>query len=182
MSTIKTWQEIHLYPLIEILKNTRIVSNVIFLRGISGSGKTTIRKFLYSLLGSENVVSFSADDYFTIDGIYKFNINKISEAHMECVKSLETALQSSVPYIIMDNTHTKLWHLYNAENTANKYHANLYYIDIVVPDKAHFALCLKRQVHNVPEEVLLEQWVNWEEHPKSIHIPMFVSDKERLIL
>jgi hypothetical protein len=33
---------------------------------------------------------------------------------------------------------------------------------------------LKRQCHNVPENVLLEQWSKWEEHPKSIHIPMFI--------
>jgi predicted kinase len=57
---------------------------------------------------------------------------------------------------------------------ANKYNAGTYYIDITVPDKVHFTLCLKRQCHNVPEEVLLEQWTNWEEHPKSMCIPMCI--------
>jgi uridine kinase len=172
----KTWEETYIHPLLESLKNTRNVANVIFLRGISGSGKSTLRKLLCSLLDSENVTCLSADDYFTKDGVYSFNINKISEAHMECVKSLEIALQSSIHYIIMDNTHTQLWHLHNAENMANKYNAELHYIDITVPDRAHFELCLKRQCHNVPEHVLLEQWANWEEHPKSIYIPMFISD------
>lgn len=171
----KSWEETYVYPILEQLKNTRALRNVIFLRGISGSGKSTLRSLLCSLLGSERTDSFSADDYFTRDGLYKFDINKISEAHMECVKSMEIALQNpNIQYIILDNTHTRLWHLSNAENMANKYNAETYYIDITVPDKTHFDLCLKRQCHNVPEEVLLEQWTNWEEHPKSMCIPMCI--------
>ena len=176
---IKAWQEKHLYPLLPLLTNTKSIPNVIFLRGISGSGKSTLSSSLSCLLGSEMVISLSADNYFTINGIYKFEINKASEAHKECVNSLELALQSpNIRYIIMDNTHTRLWHLHDAENLAKKYGANIYYIDIVVPDMPHFLLCLKRQCHNVPEGVLLDQWVNWEENPKSICIPMFISEKE----
>jgi predicted kinase len=179
---IKAWQEKHLYPLLPLLTNTKSITNVIFLRGISGSGKSTLSNCLSHLLDSEKVISLSADNYFTINGVYKFKINKISEAHKECVKSLELALQSTnIRYIIMDNTHTRLWHLHDAENLAKNYGATIYYIDIVVPDKPHFLLCLKRQCHNVPEGVLLDQWVNWEEIPNSIRIPMFISEEEMQI-
>jgi uridine kinase len=177
---INRWKEKHLYPLIPFLTDTKMVKNVIFLRGISGSGKTTISNILVDLLGPEKAISFSADNYFTIDGVYKFDFQKISEAHKDCVNSMETALKSpTVHYIIMDNTHTQLWHLHNAENIANQYGAKLYYLDIDVPNKEHFSLCLKRQRHNVPEDILLQQWMNWEENPKSMHIPIFVSDEER---
>lgn len=176
---IKIWQEKYLYPLLPYLTNKKTVPHVIFLRGISGSGKSTVSTYLSCLLGSEKVVSFSADNYFIVDGVYKFELNKASEAHNDCVKSMELALQSpNIRYIIMDNTHTRLWHLHNAENIANKYGANIYYIDIIVPDKTHFLICLKRQCHNVPEDVLLEQWVNWEDNSKSMRIPMFVSNEE----
>jgi predicted kinase len=179
MSTAKLWYERYLYPLIPSLVNNTNLKTVIFLRGISGSGKTTVSNILSQMLGAENVASFSADSYFTIDGIYKFDIKKISDAHRDCVRSMEIALQSdTIRYIIMDNTHTQLWHLYNAEKVANQYDANLYYIDINVPDKAHFLLCLQRQRHNVPEEVLLYQWNSWEENPKSRTIPMYVSNEE----
>lgn len=175
----KLWQERYLSPLTSSLVNSTNLKTVIFLRGISGSGKTTVSDILSEMLGSEKVVSFSADSYFTIDGIYKFDIKKISDAHRHCVRSMEIALQSdAIRYIIMDNTHTQLWHLYNAEEIANQYDTNLYYIDINVPDKAHFLLCLQRQRHNVPEEVLLYQWNNWEENTKSRIIPMYVSDEE----
>jgi predicted kinase len=134
---IKEWEEKYLYPLIPCMMHNK---TVIFLRGISGSGKTTLSNTLLQILGPETV-SYSADNYFIIDGVYTFDRNKISEAHISCVKSMETALQSpKIRYIIMDNTHTQLWHLQNAEDIANKYGANLYYLDIYVPDKAHFLL------------------------------------------
>lgn len=171
---ITLWEEINLHPLLPILTNTQTIPQIIFLRGISGSGKTTLCNSLCRLLGVEKVISFSADNYFIVDGIYNFQISKISDAHNACIISMEKALQScEFPYIIMDNTHTRLWHLSNAERVAEKYGAKIFYLDIIVPDYAHFSLCLKRQRHNVPEDVLLEQWVNWENHPKSILIPMF---------
>lgn len=175
---INTWREKYLYPLIPHLLTTRTSKNVIFLRGISGSGKTALSNALSNLLDSD-VVSLSADNYFMVDGVYKFKSQNVTEAHKNCVHSMELALQSSaIHYIIMDNTHTQLWHMSNAETVAKEYDANLYYIDINVPDKAHFKVCLKRQRHNVSEAVLLDQWANWEENPKSKQIRMFVLDEE----
>jgi len=171
---IHLWEKDNLHPLLPILKNTGTIPQIIFLRGISGSGKTTLSDALSCLLGVEKVVCFSADNYFIIDGTYNFQISKISDAHSACINFMEKALQScEYPYIIMDNTHTRLWHLSNAERIAEKYGAKIFYIDIIVPDHTHFLLCLKRQRHNVPEEVLLEQWVNWEKHPKSMLVQMF---------
>jgi predicted kinase len=179
--SINEWQEKYIVPLIPFLSNT--IKNVIFLRGISGSGKTRLANTLIHLLGSEKTVSFSADSYFTIDGVYKFEIERASDAHKNCVNSMEIALKSpTIHYIIMDNTHTQLWHLYNAETIANQYGANIVYLDIQVPDKEHFLLCLQRQRHNVPEDVLLAQWLNWQENPKSKIIPMFVSEEIRMCL
>ena len=171
---ITTWEKDNLHPLLPILINTHRIPHVIFLRGISGSGKTTLCNSLSHLLGIEKVVSISADNYFIKNGIYKFQMSEISEAHRSCIISMENALESSeFPYIIMDNTHTRLWHLTKAEEIAEKYGAKIFYLDIIVPDHTDFLVCLKRQRHNVPEEVLLEQWVNWEKNPKSMLIPMF---------
>lgn len=176
MSNIKEWEDKYLSPIAETLRNSD--RSVIFLRGISGSGKTTLSSKLSNLLGSNKTVCCSADNYFIVDGRYTFDFTKISEAHTSCINEMETALCSpNINYIIMDNTHTRMWHLLNAETIAKKYDVKIFYIDIIVPNESHFYICLKRQSHNVPHDVLLEQWNNFEENPKSIKIPMFVSEE-----
>ena len=170
------WEEKYLHPLLPNLINTKTTPSLIFLRGISGSGKSTVSKFLRDALGPSNTVICSADNYFIKDSVYKFDITKVSEAHKDCLESMEAALQTpEIRYIIVDNTHTRLWHLQAAERTVQKYGAHIHYIDINVPDLAHLLVCLVRQQHNVSKETLLEQWTNWEIHPKSISIPMQIS-------
>lgn len=173
------WEDKYVSPIVEILRNSD--RSVIFLRGISGSGKTTLSQRLSNLLGSNITACCSADNYFIVDGTYTFDISKISEAHRSCLDSMEKALCSAnIRYIIIDNTHTRMWHLLNAENLANQHNVNIYYLDIIVPDGAHFSVCLKRQSHNVSEEVLLDQWLSFEENPKSMKIPMFISEEKRI--
>jgi len=169
---MQTWTQQYLQPLLPQLTTTPCV---IFLRGISGSGKSTVSKFLTEALGPSKTIICSADNYFMKDGIYKFDITKVSEAHAYSIKCMEAALKSpEIRYIIMDNTHTRLWHLQAAERMAQKYGSQIHYIDIIVPDAAHLEMCLDRQRHDVPRVALREQWANWEPNPSSICIPMFV--------
>jgi uridine kinase len=176
----KVWEEKYLYPILSILRNTNTSQTVIFLRGISGSGKSTIASSLSQLLGTKNTAVCSADNYFIEDGIYRFESSKLSEAHEACARALKSALAfSNIRYIIVDNTHTRMWHLYNTETLAKESGAEIHYLNIVVPDKEHVSLCLKRQIHCVPDHILVEQWLNWEDIPNSINIPMFVSDDEK---
>ncbi len=176
----KGWEEKYLYSIRSILTNTNTSKTVIFLRGISGSGKSTIANSLSRLLGPENTTVCSADNYFIKDEIYRFETSKLSEAHEACAIAMKSALDSSnIRYIIVDNTHTRMWHLYNTETLAKESGAEIHYLNIVVPDKEHVSLCLKRQIHCVPDNILLDQWLNWEEIPNSINIPMFVSDDEK---
>jgi len=176
----KVWEEKYLYPIRSILTNTNTSNTVIFLRGISCSGKSTIANSLSRLLGPENTTVCSADNYFIKDGIYRFESSKLSEAHEACARALKSALGSSnIRYIIVDNTHTRMWHLYNTETLAKESGAQIYYLNIVVPDKEHLSICVKRQIHCVPDNILLDQWLNWEEISNSINIPMFVSEDEK---
>lgn len=180
---MKTWIETYLQPIYKLVQNDTTMPTVLFLRGISGSGKSTVSSLLTHALGADKTVICSADDYLMVDGVYKFDINKLSDAHKQCIKSMEAAYQTpNIRYIIMDNTHTRLWHLEAAEEVARKHGSKILYIDIVVPDEAHLALCLNRQRHNVSKTTILYQWANWEVTPKSLHIPMFVSEEEKPFL
>ena len=56
-------------------------------RGLSGSGKTTIAHNL-----THNV--FSADDYFTTHaGDYNFDPSKLGDAHADCKSNVESAMR-----------------------------------------------------------------------------------------
>jgi len=180
---MKMWIETYLHPIYKLVQNDTAKPTVLFLRGISGSGKSTVSSLLTSHFGADKTAICSADDYLMEDGVYKFDINKLSDAHKHCIKSMEAAYQTPhIRYIIMDNTHTRLWHLEAAEEVARSHGSKIHYLDIVVPDESHLALCLNRQRHNVSKSTILSQWAKWEVNPKSLRIPMFVSDEEQPFL
>lgn len=58
---------------------------IIVMRGIMGSGKSTVAKWIDNEHGATAIVS--ADHYFTNDNVYKFDGAKLGAAHQRC-KSL----------------------------------------------------------------------------------------------
>jgi predicted kinase len=83
--------------------------NIILLRGLPGSGKTTFADLL-----SENgkYPVYSVDHYFTDEaGNYKFNHLENHLAYDECIRNTITAVQSGIEKIIVDNTFTIEWEM-----------------------------------------------------------------------
>jgi len=52
-------------------------ANLYLVRGLPGSGKSTFARAL-------SVNCYSADDFFTRDGVYDFDPRLIGNAHLEC--------------------------------------------------------------------------------------------------
>lgn len=77
-------------------------------RGPSGSGKSTMVKELADKTGAQ---IFGSDDFFMRDGVYQFDLKKLSEAHEWNRSRVEEAMQGEVPYIIVDNTNTMFWEM-----------------------------------------------------------------------
>lgn len=82
------------------------------MRGISGSGKSTYAKMLASAYGEMPgalPIICSADDFFVDnDGIYKFDIEKLGEAHAWCMRHFLQSLQDKMNPVIVDNTNINL--------------------------------------------------------------------------
>jgi predicted kinase len=76
-------------------------------RGISGSGKTTVARQL-ALGGRRKLIT--ADDYFVEDGIYQFDPSKLSEAHAWCGTEADLAMQEGL-HVIVHNTFTQRWEM-----------------------------------------------------------------------
>lgn len=84
--------------------------NLILLRGLPGSGKTTLANIL-----SENGFhpTFSVDDYFTNSetGEYVFDYKNNYLAYKQCEEQTKQSMMAKIPKIIVHNTFTIDWEL-----------------------------------------------------------------------
>ena len=77
---------------------------IVLIRGLPGSGKTTMAK---AMIGH---VHFEADMFLEIDGKYVFDAAKVPKAHDWCVASAKTTLEQGRS-VVISNTFVKLWEL-----------------------------------------------------------------------
>ena len=82
----------------------RQMRKVIVLSAVSGTGKSTYAKSLAGLHREGSVCIVSTDTYFLVDGEYRYDPTKISEAHAQCFKEFLGALWLGHALVIVDNT------------------------------------------------------------------------------
>lgn len=109
---------------------------LILVRGLPGSGKSTIAKSM------EGVVHMETDFFWGSD--YQFNIGRIKEAHAWCQSEVYAYLSQGRD-VVVANTFTTKMELLPYFELAKKFN--------IVP---HVILCQNRwdNVHNVPQETL----------------------------
>jgi predicted kinase len=78
-------------------------------RGLPGSGKSTFAK----TLGGKH---FETDNFFMVDGEYKFDVTKLKAAHEWCQNSVNTAMILNITTdlnntIVVSNTFTQEWEM-----------------------------------------------------------------------
>lgn len=119
--------------------------------GISGAGKSTF------IAGRHpGALVCSADQYFMVDGEYRFDPSKIGEAHAWCLRTFtyligpDSRAGNSVSEIVVDNTNTTVAELAPYAALALAYGHELEVITIHCdPTVAH-----ARNTHGVPLEVV----------------------------
>lgn len=131
---------------------------MIILRGLSGSGKSTVAR----ALASTGAIVCSADDYFMRGDDYRFNPRDLPKAHADCVARVHRALIKGLS-VIVDNTHTRHWEYSGYVRMAREAG---YTVDIVVvggrspSDVLEYA---NRNTHGVPFYVIQCQADRWED-------------------
>ena len=120
------------------------------LRGLPGSGKSTIAKMI---VGNKDYCHKEADMYFVDrEGNYKFNPSEIKLAHMWCQNEVELLFNYEHSPVVVSNTFTQEWEMEVYHKLAEKYGYRVYSL---IVENRHGGV----NEHGVPEEKL-EQMKN----------------------
>ena len=100
--------------------------NLILLRGVPGSGKTTFGH----LIADTNYDVLSADDYFVNSqtGEYEFDGSQLKEAHINCQIRAEARMSRGDRKVIVANTFTREWEMKAYYDLAERYGYRVYSI------------------------------------------------------
>lgn len=120
---------------------------LVLIRGLPGSGKSTIAR---SMAG---YVHLEADMFFAQDGEYKFDAGKIKDAHAWCQAMTRDAL-SQEKDVVVSNTFTQQWEMIPYIRMATEYGI----VAQIIEAKGNFM-----NVHGVPPEVIEKMRARWED-------------------
>jgi predicted kinase len=114
-----------------------VSKDLIILRGVPGAGKSTVGELF-------QVGVTSTDDYFyDEDGVYKFDQEKLSEAHQWCQDRIEDQMVRCVEKIVVANTFTREWEMQPYFDMAKKHG---YRVHSLVVERRHEG----PNLHDVP--------------------------------
>ena len=140
------------------------MKEVIILRGIPGSGKSTLIKELEKQKDISGIVC-SADDFWyygkeKIIENYKYNFKISFKAHEYCLSKFEKALNDQESLVFVDNTNInkKDFKKYIDLATKKGYKVTIHSITGLKPEDS-----FKLNVHNVPLEVCEKMFNNYSE-------------------
>ena len=163
---------------------------VIILRGISGSGKSSIAKHYQSLaLASEPAAALSsssssspalpastrslvcsADSFFLRNHRYVFDSKLLSQAHSACLASFLALLASHSPYAIVDNTNVQRWEYDNYVRIAELLGYGVLVLEVVVQGEDEVRACGERNVHGVAFSGCQSMADRWEDDSRAVRV------------
>jgi predicted kinase len=122
--------------------------DLILLRGIPGSGKSTLGGIILQQPNNNPQEILSADDFFVNDdGEYIFDGDKIKEAHNYCQFRCSERMRQGIGRIVVANTFTQEWEMKTYFEMAERYN---YRVHCVVVENRHG----NENIHGVPEDKL----------------------------
>ena len=128
--------------------NTEKQGDLILLRGVPGSGKTTLANVILQQPNNNPQEILSADDFFEDEnGEYNFDPTKLKEAHNYCQFRCSERMRQQKVRIVVANTFTQEWEMDEYFKMAERYN---YRIHTVIVENRHG----NENVHGVPENKL----------------------------
>ena len=121
------------------------MKELFLLRGLPGSGKSTLAKSL-------DGIHIEADQFFMVDGEYRFDASKLKEAHNNCLTRVKSYMyifsgNEKSERIIVSNTFTQEWEMKPYFDIAEKYGYRVYSL---IVENRHGGV----NQHGVPDDKL----------------------------
>jgi len=131
-------------------------------RGLPGSGKS---KFVKKLKDEfKKVAIHSTDEFFYENGEYKFNESKLEGYHKKNLENFKNSLKEH-NLVVCDNTNILPEFIYPYIKEANKKRFKVILVNFKPSEiKEH----LKRNIHDVPLEVLVQMKINFDEYDEEV--------------
>ena len=124
------------------------VGDLILVRGLPGSGKTTLSHIILQLPNNLEQEVLSADDFFeNEDGDYNFDATKLKEAHNYCQFRCSERMRQKKARIVVANTFTQEWEMEIYFDMAKRYN---YRVHSIIVENRHG----NENIHGVPEDKL----------------------------
>lgn len=126
------------------------------MRGLPGSGKSTIAQFLMEgLKFIGRAVICSTDQYFIKDGEYRFDKTRLGSAHTWNRCRVDDCMRDRIDFIIVDNTNTTNDEMKPYELMARDYGYEIQYITVGRFDDESVKTYCDRNKHGVPMESII---------------------------
>ena len=130
------------------MEDKEYTGDLILLRGLPGSGKTSLGDIILHCPGSNSPDVLSADNFFMDDkGNYNFDATKIKQAHNDCQQKCAERMKLEISRIVVANTFTEKWEMDSYYEMAERYK---YRVHSVIVENRHGSV----NIHNVPDEKL----------------------------
>jgi predicted kinase len=130
------------------MEDKEYTGDLILLRGLPGSGKSSLGEIILHCPGSNSPDVLSADNFFIDDkGNYNFDATKIKQAHNDCQQKCAERMKLEISRIVVANTFTEEWEMLIYFEMAERYR---YRVHTLIVENRHGG----SNIHNVPENKL----------------------------
>ena len=130
--------------------------DLILLRGVPGSGKTTLANIILQNPANIKTEVLSADDFFLNDaGEYIFDPSSLKEAHNDCQLRCSVRMKADVARIVVANTFTQEWEMDKYYEMAERYN---YRVHSIIVENRHGS----ENIHGVPKDKLQQMKSRFE--------------------
>ncbi|XP_041356648.1 uncharacterized protein LOC121373902 isoform X2 [Gigantopelta aegis] len=130
---------------------------MIILRGLPGSGKSTLAREL-----KFDGAVLNTDEYFMKHGVYKYDINMLSDAHDWNKTRAIKAMQKKINPLIIDNTNLQMWEMIPYVKLALAYKYMIEIVEPSTPWKERPAELAKKNSHSVPKDSIKKMKQRYE--------------------